>query len=262
MADYYQKGDPVLSPIGAYYSDKAVRGYPVEDSRPVAATPVPPPHAYQPPTNSYQPAHVGVVNDNAGDNNVRVGQWDADLCGCCTHAVPNCLMPTFCPCVSIAQIAHRVNVLSYAVTLSIFAVVYLVLWALNSTVSYRFIYAARGPDLYCGYYYDYDSYYGYYSYYDCYYRHHSFGTMYGIFSALTFLAELGVFLFVWHLRAQIRARFQLPGSGCGDCLASLFCTCCSIAQLATHVKSYKPNNCDFAPPDTLPAYTDAASNYA
>ncbi|KAJ0408249.1 hypothetical protein P43SY_004407 [Pythium insidiosum] len=61
-------------------------------------------------------------------------------------------------------------------------------------------------------------------------------------------------LFVWRVRAKIRDRFQIPGSCMGDCFTSMFCTCCALAQMATHVKSYKPGGCDFGPPDTLPAY--------
>ncbi|KAJ0411838.1 hypothetical protein ATCC90586_002991 [Pythium insidiosum] len=61
-------------------------------------------------------------------------------------------------------------------------------------------------------------------------------------------------LFVWRVRAKIRDRFQIPGSCMGDCFTSMCCTCCALAQMATHVKSYKPGSCDFGPPDTLPAY--------
>lgn len=35
---------------------------------------------------------------------------------------------------------------------------------------------------------------------------------------------------VWLLRHAVRKRFSLRGSGCADCLASFFCTCCSQAQ--------------------------------
>jgi Cys-rich protein (TIGR01571 family) len=61
-------------------------------------------------------------------------------------------------------------------------------------------------------------------------------------------------LCAWHLRATIRDKFQIPGSCCGDCLAACCCSCCVVAQMATHVKSYKPGNCDFGPPDTLPGF--------
>ncbi|KAG6619535.1 PLAC8 family protein [Phytophthora cinnamomi] len=55
-------------------------------------------------------------------------------------------------------------------------------------------------------------------------------------------------------RKETRARYQIPGGCCGDCMASFCCGCCAMAQVATHIKSYKPGSCDFGPQDTLPAY--------
>ncbi|RLN88873.1 hypothetical protein BBJ28_00007311 [Nothophytophthora sp. Chile5] len=64
-----------------------------------------------------------------------------------------------------------------------------------------------------------------------------------------------LFVWIWYLRAQTRERFQIPGGCIRDCCASLFCPCCTLAQMATHLKSYKPGSCDFGPPDTLPPYS-------
>ncbi|RLN96881.1 hypothetical protein BBJ28_00024521 [Nothophytophthora sp. Chile5] len=64
-----------------------------------------------------------------------------------------------------------------------------------------------------------------------------------------------LFVWIWYLRAQTRERFQIPGGCLRDCCASLFCPCCTLAQMATHLKSYKPGSCDFGPPDTLPPYS-------
>ncbi|DAZ97252.1 TPA: hypothetical protein N0F65_010414 [Lagenidium giganteum] len=61
-------------------------------------------------------------------------------------------------------------------------------------------------------------------------------------------------LAIWHVRGKIRQRFNIPGSCLGDCCATCWCSCCVIAQMATHVKSYKPGTCDFGPVDTLPAF--------
>ncbi|RLN96882.1 hypothetical protein BBJ28_00024522 [Nothophytophthora sp. Chile5] len=70
------------------------------------------------------------------------------------------------------------------------------------------------------------------------------------------LAHLVSFVWIWQARAVTRKRFQLPGDCCGDCCAALCCPCCTTAQVATHIKSYKPGSCDFGPVDTLPAYVD------
>jgi hypothetical protein len=41
---------------------------------------------------------------------------------------------------------------------------------------------------------------------------------------------------VWIQRHAVRKRFNLTGSGCTDCLASFFCTCCSQAQHENELK--------------------------
>ncbi|KAG3107461.1 hypothetical protein PI124_g13181 [Phytophthora idaei] len=64
-----------------------------------------------------------------------------------------------------------------------------------------------------------------------------------------------LFVWIWKARALTRERFQIPGGCCRDCCVSLFCPCCTLAQIATHIKSYQPGSCDFGPPDTLPPYS-------
>ncbi|KAL4101906.1 hypothetical protein PRIC1_005654 [Phytophthora ramorum] len=64
-----------------------------------------------------------------------------------------------------------------------------------------------------------------------------------------------LFVWIWKARALTRERFNIRGGCCRDCCASLFCPCCTLAQIATHIKSYKPGSCDFGPPDTLPPYS-------
>lgn len=61
-------------------------------------------------------------------------------------------------------------------------------------------------------------------------------------------------LWVWQLRSTTRKHFEIPGSCCGDCCASIFCSSCAVAQMATHVKSYEPGSCDFGPPDIIPGF--------
>ena len=63
-----------------------------------------------------------------------------------------------------------------------------------------------------------------------------------------------IFIALFALRSQFRKIFALPGSCCGDCCASFFCSCCTIAQMATHAKSYEKGSCQFGPPATLPGY--------
>ncbi|CAI5711910.1 unnamed protein product [Peronospora destructor] len=67
--------------------------------------------------------------------------------------------------------------------------------------------------------------------------------------------HLILFIWIWKARSLTRERFHIPGGRCRDCCASLFCPCCTLAQIATHIKSYQPGSCDFGPPDTLPPYS-------
>lgn len=150
--------------------------------------PMPPPY----------PAYVVQVEAPAaampqGDY-IKTGEWEEGLCGCCSSCVPNCCMVSFCPCVSVAQVAKRLRIAPYIVAL---------------LASFLSIFAGVGI-LHC--------------------------------------------IFVWQLRSKTRDLFQIPGSCCGDCCAATFCSCCALAQVASHVKSYEPGACDFGPPDTLPGF--------
>jgi Cys-rich protein (TIGR01571 family) len=67
-----------------------------------------------------------------------------------------------------------------------------------------------------------------------------------------------IFVGVWQLRSKVRTTFQLPGNCLTDCCVSFFCSSCAIAQMATHVKSYKKGSCSFGAPDELPPYNSHA----
>jgi Cys-rich protein (TIGR01571 family) len=128
---------------------------------------------------------------------ITVGKWDVGFCSCCTHCVPNCLMVSCCPCISLAQIVARLGMMDYGFALVLFIALYVFTWG--------------------------------------------FGGIVGV-------------IFLWQARTKARERFQIPGSCCGDYCAACWCGCCAMAQLATHIKSYKPGSCDFEAQSTLPAY--------
>jgi len=54
--------------------------------------------------------------------------------------------------------------------------------------------------------------------------------------ALLAVAQLAMIIlgFVW--RGRLRAKYQIPGNGCNDCIHYTFCPPCSIAQEARHVE--------------------------
>jgi hypothetical protein len=37
-------------------------------------------------------------------------------------------------------------------------------------------------------------------------------------------------------RAQVRRAFAIPGSECGDCCLSYWCTCCVVTQMYRHTR--------------------------
>ncbi|KAF4043687.1 PLAC8 family [Phytophthora infestans] len=127
------------------------------------------------------------------------GKWEVGFCDCFKHCVPNCLMTSCCPCVTLAQISSRLGMMpfKFALLLSILLLIFPCVGSL-------------------------------------------------IFA-----------LWIWRARKEVRERFQIPGGCCGDCLASCCCGCCAMAQMATHIKSYKPGNCAFGPQDTLAPYQRA-----
>ncbi|GMF17964.1 unnamed protein product [Phytophthora lilii] len=173
------------------------------------------------------------VQPGLNDQGVMVGAWSADFWGCCDMLIPNCCMVTFCPCVSLAQISERLGVAPYRRTLVIFvllvaAEIVAALYPSSSSGWYRS--SSRYSD-------DDDR------------RSNP------VQSWIITIVRAIFFVYIWHLRQTTRRLYHIPGGPCGDCWASCCCSCCAIAQIATHIKSYKPGDCGFGPPDVLPPYT-------
>ncbi|GLD93759.1 hypothetical protein PINS_up002364 [Pythium insidiosum] len=183
--------------------------------------------------------------DGFDANGIRVGAWEAELFGCCDHPVPNGFMSAFFPFISIAQISERMGALPYTHVLIGAFILYLLQWIgwiVASTSA-----ASRGRRQIL----DLEANATFQAAMDLIASSSQETTV----SSLESLSMLATGIFVWQLRIKVRERFQLPGSCAQDCCVSFCCQCCSIAQMATHVQSYKPGGCDFGPPNTLPAYT-------
>jgi Cys-rich protein (TIGR01571 family) len=170
---------------------------------------------------------------------IQLGQWSTGMCNCCDFCVPNCCMATFCPCVSVAQIGTRIG-MSYANLLIVFGLVTI----LDLTSYILFVVKARTSEEYY-----------YYSGYRTYYYHDNTVKLntWGYICIVITVLLLGAY---WYIRSKVREHFQLAGNPVNDCCLSFCCSCCSLAQMATHVKSYTPGSCDFGPPDELPAYVE------
>ncbi|OQR99403.1 ankyrin 2,3/unc44 [Thraustotheca clavata] len=180
------------------------------------------------------PPHVVIVEPTVAmeaamvdQNGLIVGKWKSDICGCCNDLIPNCCMVYWCPCVSLAQILHRVGLYTYTNAL-------VVLLVLFGGFELTAILAKNFTVYVCGY-------------YTCAYS-------FSFWSFISSIFCIGCVAVVMYARMRIRGMFQIPGNACEDCLCACFCSCCAIAQMATQTDSYTPSQCDFAAKDTLPGY--------
>lgn len=171
---------------------------------------------------------------------IETGRWSTGLCSCCDSCVPNCCMATCLPCVSLAQIYARLGLMSYLPALLVFFFFILAGYSINfgslaTTTTYTMD-----------------------SYQDYYYEYAETTIDPAVGQALTLVSiggQLAFRCFIWRARLEIRSRFKIPGSDCGDGCTVCCCSCCAIAQMATHVKSYTPGSCGFESRDVLQGYT-------
>uniref|UniRef100_H3H543 PLAC8 family protein n=1 Tax=Phytophthora ramorum TaxID=164328 RepID=H3H543_PHYRM len=92
---------------------------------------------------SDQPYAIQIEDPKATNLGITVGKWDADFCGCCTHVVPNCLMVTCCPCVSLAQVSARLGMLDYNLALVLFILLYVFTGGIGCIVGAIWLWQAR-----------------------------------------------------------------------------------------------------------------------
>ena len=185
------------------------------------------------------------MTDEPSGVGIQRGKWSTGLFNCFDFCVPNCCMATFCPCISAAQIATRLG-FTYVTALTVFGVLvaleYLTYGLMSATI--------RTTELQNRYYYSYTT--GRYTTY----TYEVTTSRLSFWAYIAYILSVVIFVVLWQLRTKVRSTFDLPGSCVEDCLVSFFCSCCSLAQMATHVKSYKPHTCDFGAPDELPAYAE------
>ncbi|OWZ21755.1 hypothetical protein PHMEG_0003638 [Phytophthora megakarya] len=163
-------------------------------------------------------------------------------------------MVTFAPCVSVAQVASKLEVMAKCSAQFRLTPYWLALVSSFIIVVGQYIMLAlffdQVSEIVTS-----DSYvWGYIKY-----KYHHWGEkstwyIYLIVSGVCYVLFSAT---VWQLRAKARKEFQIRGNWGEDCWSSLWCPCCALAQVATQVKSYTPGSCSFGPPhaDTLPAYS-------
>lgn len=58
-------------------------------------------------------------------------------------------------------------------------------------------------------------------------------------------------IYTFRLRRRVRQLFRIRGSDCDDCVMSICCNCCVLAQMASQVQSYSSGVCSISQPDPL-----------
>lgn len=222
-------------------------------------------HAKSEPAYPTLPYAMQLPETDHDAQGIRLGVWSAGLWQCTQHCIPNGLTAAIVPWISMAQISARLELCSFrkaALSLSAIALLqyFTVLLAHSSSVGYEdgdddtiWVTNVKGSSQFRGH--DYDN--GRRALED------DASVVNGMpaylsrpWGVVSLLLGLALVCVTWHLRVITRKRYQIPGSVLEDALASLCCQCCTLAQIATHVKSYKPGQCDFGPPpaDVLPGY--------
>ncbi|KAJ8542615.1 hypothetical protein ON010_g12198 [Phytophthora cinnamomi] len=200
------------------------------------STQTPAKRAEVPYSNQNDAAAAQPAKDLESEDGLTRGQWQVGLWDCFTDLMPNCFMVTCCACVSMAQIAHRLGVATYSkalivclvVVLSEFVISGIASAAASSSTTVKASYSNDGTAV-------------------TYSTSNGSGAAVLVFRAIMILVRVVFALFVMHLRKTTRQRFQIPGNPRNDFIASLCCSCCVLAQMATHIKSYTPGSCDFGP---------------
>ena len=66
---------------------------------------------------------------------------------------------------------------------------------------------------------------------------------YHLYKAIEFVFTYYMIVTVWHTRAAVREHYSIPERqacrGCEDCCCSVFCSCCTIAQMMRHTTDYE-----------------------
>ncbi|EEY54454.1 PLAC8 family protein [Phytophthora infestans T30-4] len=198
------------------------------------------PHMVEPCTPEADNAYTKIGDDIV--LGIATGYWTADFFACFDHLVPNALMATLCPCVSLAQITSRLGMVPYYTSLLFFALLCsFEVVAVTLTIQQFISVVILGHDVS-------------YHYYHAHRLEDARPAVNAAFLSLAVVAHAAFAAALWVLRKRIRSQYQIPGSSANDCMAVTCCPCFSTAQMATHIKSYTPGSCTIGPVDTLPCY--------
>ncbi|RLN44236.1 hypothetical protein BBJ29_007804 [Phytophthora kernoviae] len=170
--------------------------------------------------------------------------WEASFFDCFSSLVPNCCMSTICPCVSIAQIRARLgkpfqeSLLVYGS--NIFGLVICLVLFISFSTTDDVVTQRSASDG----------------------ERYTIERSSGGRQVLFLCGAMFFFLFyaasVCLLRMRVRKQYEIDGQCGEDCVVSVFCAPCTVAQMATQTQSYTSGSCSFQPPygvDMLPGYS-------
>jgi Cys-rich protein (TIGR01571 family) len=168
-------------------------------------------------------------------NGIRMNSWESGFADCCRDCIPNCCMSWSCPHIWMGIISVRIGQCSRGAAVFLYGGLLVGTFAIFIAENYgTFQYLLNGWEL------------SYALERNAFERN--------VAAYANYALQLIFFGLIWQARANIRNRFRIPGNACEDCCLSACCSCCVIAQIATHVKTYKPGSCTLISPTVLPPY--------
>ncbi|RLN45281.1 hypothetical protein BBJ29_006653 [Phytophthora kernoviae] len=159
------------------------------------------------------PNGEGPINDYKKiDEDVGIvsGHWESSLFSCFDHCVPNAFMATFCPCVSLAQIAGRLGMVPYSTALLFLLLIGSIELAMVTFTVQQFVQVAILGHTETAYYY---------------HAHRIVEPRPAInpmFVTIVLLTHATACASLWMLRQRIRSQFKISGSIVSDCMAVTF----------------------------------------
>jgi Cys-rich protein (TIGR01571 family) len=209
---------------------------------------------------------------------VVVGRWKAGLLECFSDGMPTAVIAACFPCVSLAQITHRIGLYRYNSTLLCFGL----LWTMalffiamqaqrvvtlskhdgvlermcdNTTTTIEDHLNVSTPCPYCPSHVQNSTFSapvdGSRSKPSSVVLHIWVCSLWNYFILLTYVVFV---VLAASIRSKVRCALHIYGHLCLDFWCMCTCCCCTLAQMAIQVDAHDKRHCHFGPKDTLPGY--------
>lgn len=171
---------------------------------PVVVVAVAPQPAGSPYTGATVPSATGRPQQQPNGvlpNSSRENQWNVNLCDRCCDCTANCWMAWCCACVPVAQMVEKMRLAGQPVIMNCTYSGFITAYFAGLLV-FLVVMSTTGIRI----------------------------ELHNIILAVT----------LYHIRGAVRRFYNINGSGCEDCLATVFCGPCTVIQLVTQMWS-RPN---------------------